>query len=423
MTRRSFLAGLAPLPSRRVVVIVADDLGIGDVGCYGAADARTPHLDRMAREGARCTDFHAASPVCSPSRAALLTGKTPQRCGIPQILFSKPEFGAVPGLRAGETTLASLFRARGCRTAAIGKWHLGTAAHSRPRAQGFDEFFGFYSGWIDYYSHRFYTLGGQPVFHDLWRDDAEVFHEPEYQTELLAREAKAFLRRQRAPYFLYVAFGAPHYPMMAPQRYLDRFPATMDRDRRLHLAMVAALDDAVGEIREAAGKDATVFFISDNGATREERADHRGRPYEGGSNRPYRGWKGSLFEGGIRVPALWSGPEVRPGDVDETMCAIDVAPTLTGAGDFDGVDASAVLRDRKKLPERALLWEYDAQRAVRRGRWKLLLSWRPYLNGPLTEEPWLSDLVSDPGETRNVAAAHPDIVRSLRRDWEQRRLA
>lgn len=436
MTRRFFLGGLTLAAAQTArqpnfVVIMADDLGIGDVGCFGASDARTPHLDHMANEGIRFTDWHANSPVCSPSRASLLTGKYPQRCGIPQILFSRPDFN-VKGLREGETTIAGELKKRGYRTAAIGKWHLGTTPESRPLRQGFDSFFGFYSGWIDYYSHRYYTLGGQPVFHDLWRGDTEVWEEPEYQTEMLTREAKTFLGAQSAdkPFFLYLAFGAPHYPMMAPKKYLDRFPASMDRDRRLHLAVVAALDDAVGEVRSALqrsglDKHTCVFFMSDNGATHEDRADHRGRPYEGGSNRPYRGWKGSLFEGGMRVPALLTWPGVvRPGIVNEPLAAIDIAPAFLHASQpsMDGVDISGVLRNRSPLPERTLFWEYDGQLAARKGRWKLLTTHREFLGGPLTQSDWLSDLSADPGETRNVAAQHTEIVTALKRelgDWKQ----
>jgi arylsulfatase A-like enzyme len=436
MTRRSFLgsaftAALAQPPAKpNVVVIVADDLGIGDVGCYGARDAKTPYLDRLAADGIRFTDWHANSPVCSPSRASLLTGKYPQRCGIPQILFSRPDFN-VPGLRAGETTLAGELKKQGYRTSAIGKWHLGTTPESRPLKQGFDSFFGFYSGWIDYYSHRYYTLGGQPVFHDFWRNDTEVWEEPAYQTELLAREAKTFIGAQSAaqPFFLYLAFGAPHYPMMAPQKYLERFPASMDRDRRLHLAVVAALDDAVGEVRSAlqrAGLDRNtcVFFMSDNGATHEVRADHRGRPYEGGSNKPYRGWKGSLFEGGIRVPALLAWPgAVKPGTVDEPLAAMDLAPTLLHATKpFDGADISALLRNRTPLAERTIVWEYDGQVAARRGRWKLVTGYRAGLGEPLTQDDWLSDVAADPAETRNVAAANREVVEMMKREmatWRQ----
>ena len=161
--RREFLQALAPALLARptappnFLVIVSDDQGIGDVGCYGAPDMKTPNLDRLAARGIRFTDWHANSPVCSPSRASLLTGRYPQRAGIPQILFSKPNFD-VPGLRAGESTLATELRKLGYRTSAIGKWHLGSTPESRPLAQGFDEFLGYYSGWIDYYSHRFYTL-------------------------------------------------------------------------------------------------------------------------------------------------------------------------------------------------------------------------------------------------------------------------
>ena len=435
MTRRELMGCLGgaavaqnAAPDRpNIVVIVADDLGIGDVGCYGATDAKTPNLDRLAAEGVRFTDFHANSPVCSPSRASLLTGQYPQRAGIPQILFSRPDFSSVQGLRAGERTIASELKKRGYRTAAIGKWHLGTAPESRPRQQGFDSFFGFYSGWIDYYSHRFYTLGGQPVFHDLWRDETEVWHEPEYQTELLTREAKAFLRQQNGaqPYFLYLAYGAPHYPMMAPRKYLERFPASMDRDRRLHLAMVAALDDAVGEIRASVDRNTCVFFMSDNGASHEVRADHRGRPYEGGSNRPYRGWKGSLFEGGIRVPAMLSWPGVaRPGVLEAPVAAMDIAPTLLRSSVGDGTDLRGLLQQIAPLPERPMFWEYDGQLAVRRGRWKLLTAHREFLNAPLVTSDWLSDLAADPGESRNVAAAQPDVVIALKKDlaaWKDQR--
>ena len=437
MTRRDLLrttaAAVAPIRSLtaqdqrpNVVVIVADDLGIGDVGCFGVAESRTPHLDRLASDGIRFADWHANSPVCSPSRASLLTGKYPQHCGVPQILFSRPDFH-VPGLRAGEHTLASELKIAGYRTAAIGKWHLGSSPESRPMAQGFDSFFGFYSGWIDYYSHRYYTLGGQPIFHDLWRNQQEVFEEPAYQTELLAREASSFIKNQSAeqPFFLYLAFGAVHYPMMAPRRYLDRFPATMDRDRRLHLAVVAALDDAVGQVRaalEAQGfsKDTIVFFMSDNGATHEVRADHLGRPYEGGSNRPYRAWKGSLFEGGMRVPAIAAHPgTIAPRVENSTLAAMDVMPSMLSMArvpapnDLDGMDVSPLLLRQTPLPERTIFWDYDGQSAARTGQWKLLTSYREGLNQPLQKGPWLSNLESDAAETRNFASENRETAARL----------
>src|ERR1051326_4919876 len=246
----SLAAPQNPPPAKpNFLVIITDDHGIGDVGCYGHAEVRTPNLDRLAGSGVRFTQWYSNAPICSASRAAILTGKYPDRAGVQGALPSEPTWD-VPGLRQGETTLPGLLRNLGYHTAAFGKWHLGSAPHSRPLAQGFDEFFGWYSGWLDAYSHRYYQLGGPPgkIFHDLWRNTTEVFEEPAYMTELLGREAQAFLARQtrRLPFLLYLAFGAPHYSMRVPKRYLDRFPADMERDRRMHLAMVAAVDDVIG---------------------------------------------------------------------------------------------------------------------------------------------------------------------------------
>ncbi|MCS7027001.1 MAG: sulfatase-like hydrolase/transferase [Bryobacteraceae bacterium] len=438
MLRRDFLpilagAGLSlPAPAQTTarpnfIVICTDDQGIGDVGCYGGPEAKTPHLDRLAASGVRFTNWHANSPVCSPSRASLLTGKYPQNAGIPQILFSHPEFN-VAGLKKGEKTLASELKKLGYRTAAIGKWHLGSKPESGPLAQGFDEWFGFYSGWIDYYSHRYYTLGGQPVFHDLWRNEQEVFEEPAYQTEMLAREAKNFLSRQSStrPFFLYLAFGAPHYPMMAPKKYLDRFPASMDRDRRMHLAMVSAIDDAIGDLvqqLQSRGwhQNTVIFFQSDNGATREERADHRGRPYQGGSNLHYRGYKGSLFEGGIRVPGILSWPaKIKPKQTsDATLLAMDILPTfLKWAGatppeDVDGVDISPVVFEGKASVHEDVFWEYDGQRAIRNGPWKLMEGYREGLGLKLQPGFWLSNLEEDPSEKKDYALQRPEVAREL----------
>jgi arylsulfatase A-like enzyme len=435
ITRRSLLAPVsgalfARQSSQRpnIICIMTDDQGYGDVGANGSPDAQTPHIDRLARSGIRFTDWHSNSPVCSPSRASLLTGQYPQHCGIPAILASRPSFD-VPGLKAGQKTLATELRALGYRTAAVGKWHLGSAAHSRPLAQGFDEFFGFYSGWTDYYSHRYYQLGGQPIFHDLWRNEQEVFEEPAYQTELLGREARSFVGRPRPdsqPFFLYLAFGAPHYPMMAPASYLSRFPAGMDRDRREHLAMCAAIDDQVGSLMsvlEQRGlRDNTiVYYQADNGATSEVRADHLARPYRGGSNGRYRAFKGSLFEGGIRIPALLSWPaRLRSGQVrNEAGAAMDMLPTLLrwaggqAPADVDGADLSAPLMDRTNFPSRDLFWNYAGQTAIRRGQWKLIDNHREGLGQPLIQEKWLSNLDADPGESRNAAAAEPERVRQM----------
>lgn len=443
MNRRTFLSALAVAPlaaqtntKPNVVVILADDLGIGDLSCFGAKDIRTPNLDRLAAEGVRFADLHANSPVCSPSRASVITGKYPQHAGIPEILFSRPSFD-VPGLKAGEQTLASELKKLGYRTAAIGKWHLGSAKESRPRAQGFDEFFGFYSGWIDYYSHRYYTLGGQPIFHDLWRNDEEVWEEPTYQSELLAREANAFISRQKAdnPFFLYLTFGAPHYPMMAPKRFFDRLPTSMDRDRRMHAAVVEALDESIGSVlntlKQRGFENTIVYFQSDNGSTWEVRADHMGREYHGGSNGIYRASKGSLFEGGTRVPAILRWPGKAPaGQVSNALClGMDILPTvLRSAGSksidaYDGTDLTAHLTAKAPLADRTVFWEYKAQTCARQGRWKLLIDPNEGLGKETLKGTMLFDISADPSEKNDVAASQPVIVQKLTEEanaWKAR---
>ena len=431
MRRRDLLAGaalplLAQAPAKpNVLVILTDDQGYGDLGANGAPEVKTPNLDRLAREGARFTDWHSNSPVCSPSRASVLTGQYPQHCGVPEILFSKPTFD-VPGLKTGERTLATELKRAGYRTGAIGKWHLGSASHSRPRAQGFDEFFGFYSGWIDYYSHRYYSLGGTPVFHDLWRNEQEIFEDTTYQTEMLAREARAFISKPSTqPFFLYLTFGAPHYPMMAPPQYLERFPATMDRDRRMHLAMIAAVDDAIGSITQTLDQrglsNTLIFFQSDNGATREERADHRARPYRGGSNGSWRAYKGSLFEGGHRVPALMRWPDKIPAGrvVDAPCMAMDLMPTIlswVGAPavpQLDGLALGDTIIKGQAPPSRTLYWDYAGQRAARRDHWKLIDQPNEGLGTPQLKEQWLVDLREDPSEQRNRISDAPEVAKQL----------
>jgi arylsulfatase A-like enzyme len=346
----------------------------------------------------------------------------------------------VQGLRAGETTLAGELKKLGYRSSAIGKWHLGSAPASRPRSQGFDEFFGWYSGWLDAYSHRYYQLGSAPgrIFHDLWRNDEEVWEEPAYMSELLGREALGFLRRQtrRQPFLMYLAFGAPHYSMMAPKKYLDRFPATMERDRRTHLAMVAAVDDVVGSVleelkRQGIENDTVVCFLADNGATREERASSSSKPYAGGSNGPFRGWKQGLFDGGIHVPAMLRAPgRVKPGLVwERPMMSMDLLPTLLAMAEpgrpkpsgVDGQDLMPVLKGEAK-PHEAMFWNFNRQRAVRQGDWKLIENPPQFPDEPVPEKLWLSNLESDPSEKRNFASAEPERVKRMTemiREWER----
>lgn len=435
MTRRHLLLSAAALataaPARKpnFIVIYTDDQGIGDLGCYGARDVQTPYLDRLAASGARMTNWYSNSPVCSPSRCALMTGQYPRRHGILNFLPARAT-NDVPGLKPGAVTLPAELRKLGYRTAQIGKWHLGSAPGSRPMDQGFDEQYGFLSGWTDYFSHRYYQLsrtGPEHIFHDLWRNNTEVWEDPLYTTELFTREAKAFLQRQSKdkPFFLYLAHGAPHYPMIAPKKYVDRFPATMDRDRRMHAAMIAAIDDGVGEMvatlkRRGLDRDTVIFFQADNGATSEVRADSMGRPYRGGSNAPYRGFKGGLFEGGIRMPSLMSWPGTIPSGkvVHDLGATMDIMPTFLhwaggSASNVDGRNVASMITSGAASPHEEIFWEYQGQYAIRRGDWKYMVEPKTGLGEQAVEPAWLSNLKDDPAEQRNWKAEAPQIAREL----------
>jgi arylsulfatase A-like enzyme len=412
------------------IVIYTDDQGIGDLGCYGARDLKTPHMDRLAARGVRFTNWYSNSPVCSPSRCALMTGQYPWRHGIMNFLPAQATHD-VPGLKPTAVTLPGELRKLGYRTAAVGKWHLGSAPESRPLKQGFDEHFGFYSGWSDYYSHRYYNMSRtapEHIFHDLWRNGEEVFEDPAYSTELFTREAKAFIERQKKdqPFFLYLAHGAPHYPMIAPKKYVDRFPASMGPDRRMHAAMLAAVDDGIGEIldllkRRGLDRDTVIFFQSDNGSTSEGRSDSKGRPYRGGSNAPYRGYKGGLFEGGIRMPALMSWPGVIPAGkvVDSVGQTMDIMPTfLHWAGAptparLDGLDAAPMIAESAPSPHTQLFWEYQGQTAIRRGEWKLMLGPKEGLGENAVAPKWLSNLKEDAAEKRNWLDQETQVAAAL----------
>ncbi|MDE3167792.1 MAG: sulfatase-like hydrolase/transferase, partial [Acidobacteriota bacterium] len=223
-----------------VVLILADDLGCHDLGCLGAGDLKTPHIDALAAEGTRFTNWYAAAPVCAPSRASLLTGRYPIRCGV-------PDNG--PPLAPSEQTIAQVVKGAGYATGIFGKWHLGATPETDPNGHGFDRFFGFHSGCIDFYSHRYYW--GEPRlanYHDLWRDRTEIFEDGQYTTEMFAREAVAFIREHRAdPFFCYLPFNAVHYPIHAPRKYVERF-ADLAPERRMYAAMLSALDDGVGQV-------------------------------------------------------------------------------------------------------------------------------------------------------------------------------
>ncbi|WP_127490575.1 sulfatase-like hydrolase/transferase [Paenibacillus glycanilyticus] len=420
-----------------IILFYCDDLGYGDLGCYGSDAMKTPHLDQLAREGIRFTNWYSNSPVCSPSRASLLTGKYPAKAGVTSILGGKR---GTKGLSLEHTTLASALKSHGYQTALFGKWHLGASAEYGPNAHGFDQFYGFRAGCIDYYSHIFYwgQGGGINPVHDLWRNETEVWENGEYMTEAITREATAFIDAapDDEPYFMYVAYNAPHYPMHAPKAYLDRFP-DLPPDRRIMAAMIAAVDDGVGEIVKAlkqngAYEDTIIFFSSDNGPSTESRnwLDGTEDLYYGGSAGRFRGHKASLFEGGIREPAILSYPAGlagRQGQIsDEMFAMMDIFPTmleLSGVGtegyDLDGHSIFDARSGNALSPHKQLFWEYEGQLAVREGKWKLVLNGKLDFSRTEADAVHLSDLEQDSSERINLAMQYPEITQRLERDVRQ----
>ena len=263
-------------PRPNFVVFLTDDQGYGDLSCMGSREVRTPHLDGLAAAGVRFTNWYSNSPVCSPSRASLLTGRYPGNAGVRSILAGHR---TASGLPPEVPTLATALRRLGYRTALFGKWHLGLAEGSRPHEHGFDEWLGFMAGWVDYFSHVYYQ--GQVeqntlMLHDLWQNGHEIYRDGRYLTELISESAVEFVRRAARsgqPFFLYVPFNAPHYPLLAPKKYKDRFP-DLPWPRQVMAAMLSAVDDAVGavvdELRRCDVLESTcIFFQSDNGPSRE----------------------------------------------------------------------------------------------------------------------------------------------------------
>ena len=386
------------------IVILADDLGFGDLSCYGGSTP-TPHLDRLATEGLRFNDFHSSGPVCTPTRAGLLTGRYQQRTGVTRVANADPTNSTHQlGLRRSETTFAEVLSDAGYATALMGKWHLGYVRAYNPLHHGFDEFRGYVSGNIDYISH--YDRMG---LYDWW-NGLEHHHEEGYVTHLITDHSVRFLRENKdRPFCLYVAHEAVHDPLQTPEGPVlrgpdaDGTPVTGDATHAVYRRMLIELDLSVGRIAEAVREhglteNTYVLFLSDNGASRRY-----------GSNGGLRGHKSQLWEGGHRVPAIaWAPGRVPAGYVSQVPAiSIDLFPTLLSlagvtlpAGHpLDGVDLSATLHGGPPPAARQMFWEFRGGLAVRDGPWKFV--------HPPNKPPSLFDLSRDPAETRDLAASEP----------------
>jgi arylsulfatase A len=404
----------APAGRPNVVLIVTDDVGYGDFGSYGARDVRTPHIDRLAKQGVRFTDFYAA-PQCTPTRAALITGRYQQRVVLERALGSIGP-SLEQGLAATGRSLPQLLKNNGYATGLIGKWHLGYKPEFGPNAHGFDYFYGFLSGAIDFYTHT--RIGdGQP---DLYENGA-VVADSGYMTDLITAHAVRFVEQSAArPFFLEVTYNAAHWPFQPPDRYsksannaafqgaADSIPAT----RKDYVAMLERADAGVGEIVAALERlgltsNTLVIFTNDNGGEWLS------------NNAPFFHRKDTLWEGGIRVPAIFRWPGHLPAGktsaqvgitMDLTATILAATKTAVPAGPApDGIDLVPLIATTKPALERTLFWRIAVptrqQRAVRKGHWKLLVDGDDLL---------LFDLRADLGERRDLAAQRPEVVRQLR---------
>lgn len=432
-----------------IVLIVADDLGYADVGFHGVKDIPTPGLDALAAGGIRLTNGYVTGTWCSPSRAALMTGRYQQR-------FGDNGHEATPGLGLDleETTLADRLRAAGYTTGLVGKWHLGEDPKFHPMQRGFDEFFGFLRG-----GHNFFPdvpiiifpdrngigedLGQTPegratLDHQILRGK-ELVPEETYLTDAFAREAVSFIRRHEAkPFFLYLSFNAVHTPMQATDDRLEKFASVNHPVRKVYNAMTLAMDEAVGDVltqlsRSGLEEDTLIFFISDNGGPTVHKY-----AYNASDNSPLRGSKGTTLEAGIRVPFVVSWPgQIASGEkYDEPVIQMDIFPTVLAAAGIDsesekrldGINLLPHLHgETSGSPHEALYWRSLGQMAIRRGNWKLVSYFAKMDEGELLRSDprdemtplRLYNLKRDIGESQDLSQQEPQVAAELLSLWNQ----
>ncbi len=408
--RRFRLASCVVAPDRRppvVLLLLVDVLGYRDLGCQGCLDFETPNIDALAGEGLRLTQGYVSHPYCSPSRAGILTGRYQQRFGHEHNPAYDEQDGSL-GADVEENMLPALLAGTKYRSAHIGKWHLGAAQPFRPVARGYDEFFGFLGGG----HHYFKADGGSEYAGPLWRGSAPTEQQPTYLTDDLTTEAVAFIERNREqPFFLLLAYNAPHAPDHVSPQYLVGLGGIPHVARRRYAGLVSGVDAGVGRLmatleRNGIDDNTLVIFLSDNGGRRGV-----------SDNRPLRGNKGWLHEGGLRVPFImrWPGVLSAGRTYDEPVIALDILPTtLALAGvpapaNLDGRDLMPFLTGAERgAPHEALHWRVcgGAGYALRYGDWKLV-------HDVSMTAPALYDLEVDVGEDRDLARERPDICAGL----------
>lgn len=409
-----------------IIIIYSDDQGSFDLNCYGSKDIQTPNLDQLAASGVRFTQMYSPSAICSASRAGLLTGRYPARAGVPGNVSSKK---GVAGMPTSEFTIAEHLKSNGYATGHVGKWHLGFTPETMPNSQGFESSFGHMGGCIDNYSHFFYWNG--PNRHDLWRDGKEIFRDGEYFGKMMVDECNHFISNNKEKSFLlYWAINWPHYPLQGTSKWREKYK-DLPHPRDKYATFVSTMDELVGQVIakvDALGlrDDTIILFQSDHGHSVEERAF-----FGGGNPGPYRGAKGCLFEGGIRVPSIISWPGSIPkGEVrDQMVCGIDWTPTMLdfvdatpaeNANPFDGTSIASVIQKNSKTPHDYLYWQLgkgaNAQWVIRKDNWKLLgnpTDRREPKSVTQEDKLFLVDLNEDLSEKKNVKAQYQSKLKEL----------
>jgi arylsulfatase A-like enzyme len=415
----SLIAAGTQATKPNIIIILADDLGYGSLGCYGNPEVKTPNIDRLAAGGVRLTDFHSNGAMCSPTRASLMTGRYPQRCAwvadeelSPVFRDQRTENPAQRwawGISTNELTLPALLRQAGYRTALIGKWHLGYDFKFHPMNFGFDEFRGYVGGNVDYHTH----VAGYGLKELDWWKDKEIQNETGYTTDLLSKYATDFIERNRGkPFYLCLAHEAPHAP------WQGRNPNSRKSPAETYKEMVAVLDESVGSVIETLRNNhletnTLVIFCSDNGPA---------APPEFAANGRLQGKKGSMFEGGHRVPfiACWPGVITAGTTNHQTVMTMDFLPTFARLANakipashlIDGADVFPILKGDAKIPDRILYWMFGDAWAVRKGSWKLI--------GRSDQAVTLVNLAEDIAEQNNLIKERPELVEELmklRRQW------
>lgn len=399
-----------------IIVIMVDDMGYGGLSCYDNRYYETPQIDQLAADGLLLTDYHSNGAVCSPTRAALMTGRYQYRTGCHVIINADRDHkDHIRGMPAKEWTMAEALKEGGYATAVFGKWHIGYKPEFNPVKHGFDQFNGFISGNIDAHSHY-----DRVEILDWWQNQ-EIKDEPGYHTDLITEHTIEFIKRHKdKPFFIYASHGAPHSPHQARGSQITRGPdkgsvptwgeqnVTYSKDPKdenwLIKHFVLPVDEGVGRIRKeienhGLAEDTIIWFVSDNGGTAGNQT-RSPKTREG---------KGSLYEGGHRVPGIvWAPGRVTPGTCSELVVSMDIMPTsLAMAGvevpdghGFDGIDVGPAVFESKALPERPVIWGRDAVGALRRGPWKLVKN-------------ELYNLDKDPQETENLAAKYPERAEQM----------